>query len=95
MMSASFYSQPILNRFFDTCIKLYWYYISSSWNKKEGQIGPSQKKTTLKNLSLWNIGNKLPRFRRDILSYHFLFLKSLKENDMYKWMQHFKKVSQS
>ena len=40
MMSLFFYSQATLNRLFNDSIKLYWYYISSSWNmnlfKEEG-----------------------------------------------------------
>ena len=32
MSSFFFYFQHTLNRLFDNCVKLYWYYISSSWN---------------------------------------------------------------
>ena len=34
MISAVFYFQPTLYSFFNNCIKLYWYYISSSWKSK-------------------------------------------------------------
>ena len=43
-------------RFFNNCIKLCWYYISSSWNMKEGggkiEIDLPAEKTTLKKPSL-------------------------------------------
>ena len=51
-----FHFQHTLNRFFNNCIKLCWYYISSSWNMKEGggkiEIDLPAEKTTLKKPSL-------------------------------------------
>ena len=40
MMAAFFHFQHTLNRFFNSCIKFYWIWISSSWNMKGGQIEP-------------------------------------------------------
>ena len=43
-----FYLQPIFNRLFNNCIKLYWYWISSFWNMSFF----FQKKTISKKPSL-------------------------------------------
>ena len=60
IMSAFFHFQHTLNRCFNNWIKLYWYYISSSWNIKgyEGiQIDPHSGKTTLKRSSLIRVNH--------------------------------------
>ena len=36
MMSAFIYSQSTLNRLFNNCTELYWYWIRSTWNIKGG-----------------------------------------------------------
>ena len=60
MMSAFFYFQTAINSLFNNCIKLYWCYISSSWNMKAGaqfDVSPPpchlpQKKVLSKCLAL-------------------------------------------
>ena len=52
MVSAFFHFQHTLNRLFNNCLKLYWCYISSSWNMKGGQIDRPPEKTTLRKPSL-------------------------------------------
>ena len=52
MMSAFFHFQHTLNRLFKNCMKLYWYWTSSSWNMKGKPIG---KNTTLKKPSLFRV----------------------------------------
>ena len=54
MMSVFFYHQPTLNGLFNNCIKLYWYWISSSWNMEGGQteLPPPQNKLPSKSPGL-------------------------------------------
>ena len=49
-MSAFFYLQPTLNRFFNISIKLSWCWISSSWNMKEGSNWPAPRKICMQEL---------------------------------------------
>ena len=53
MMSEFFHFQHTLNRLFNSCIKSYWYYISSSWN--------------MKWVSNWSLQKKLPSKRPALL----------------------------
>ena len=56
LMSACFYFLPTLNRLLNNCVKLYWYYINSSWNMKVSNWPHPQptlpEKSTLKKPSL-------------------------------------------
>ena len=66
MMSAFFHFQHTLNRLFNNCIRLYWYYISSPWNMKgEGSNWPPlpfpRRKLSSKSPALLGL-NILPTF---------------------------------
>ena len=52
IMSAFFHFQHALNRFFNNFIKLYWYWISFSWNLKGVSLALLPEKTILKKPSL-------------------------------------------
>ena len=59
MMPVPFYFQHALKRLFNTCIKIYLYYISSSWNVNMGAKFTHQKETPFKKPSLIRISKYL------------------------------------
>ena len=58
-MSGFLHFQHSSSRMFNNCIKLYWHYISSSWNLKGGQIDTPQKNMPSKIPALLGLIQKL------------------------------------
>ena len=77
IMSPFFHFQHTLNRLFNICMELYWYYISSSWNINETvgeRGGDPPEKTTLRKPSLIRVKTHSENFYRWVYHSKLFFL---------------------